>query len=613
MRPASRLYIFTKRHIAGLEMLDVFQKVFALLDDREKKRFFVLIIVMLLVSVAEVFGISTVLVLLRVLADPGVIETNSVMAWVYDALDFRSETNFTLVLTSMVFLVVLAGLCVKALGAYAIVRYSSMRGFTLSSRLLEVYLHQPYTWFLERNSSDISKTVLAEIGRLVSTVLIPGLKVVSNTILAAALFVFLIVVEPFIALAATAIIGGGYALIYLKLRPLLTQYGTEMLEANTQRFRLTQEAAGGFKEVKLLGIEDHYVKRFMKPARHIASLTALVQMMRELPRFALEAMTFGVLLGAILFLQVKNDGDLVAAIPTLGTFAFTVMRLLPAVQQIYYGASSLRNGKPLLDHIHDDYIAAEKRKTGAERLPLQRTLDVRDATYAYPNTDRSALNSLSLSISARSTVGIVGGTGAGKTTLVDAILGLLTLQKGDISIDGATLGRDNMQAWRNCLGYVPQTIYLTDSTVAENIAFGIAPERIDMAAVERAARAASLHAFVTSELPKGYDTMVGERGVRLSGGQRQRIGIARALYHDPEVLIMDEATSALDNLTERAVMDAVQNIRNQKTIIMIAHRLSTVRKCDRIFLLKNGAVAAFGTYDELVAKSDEFRAMAEAT
>jgi ABC-type bacteriocin/lantibiotic exporter with double-glycine peptidase domain len=217
-----------------------------------------------------------------------------------------------------------------------------------------------------------------------------------------------------------------------------------------------------------------------------------------------------------------------------------------------------------------------------------------------------------MSVSARTTIGIVGGTGAGKTTLVDSILGLLTLQNGNISVDGTTLGRDNMQAWRNCLGYVPQTIYLTDSSVAENIAFGIPPEQIDMAAVERAARAASLHEFVTCELQEGYSTMVGERGVRLSGGQRQRIGIARALYHDPEVLIMDEATSALDNLTERAVMDAVQNIRNQKTIIMIAHRLSTVRKCDRIFLLKNGTVDACGTYDELVETSDEFRAMARA-
>jgi len=600
-------------------MLDTFKKIFALLDEREKKRFFILIGVMLVISVAEVFGISTVLILLQVLADPARIETNWAMAWAYEALGFSSGTDFTLFLTAMVFLVVLAGLGVKALGAYALVRYSSMRGYTLSSRLLEVYLNQPYTWFLERNSSDISKTVLQEVGRLVGVILIPGLKVVSNTILAVALFAFLIAVEPIIALTASTIIGGGYALIYLRLRPLLTRYGSEMLDANTQRFRLTQEAAGGFKEVKLLGIEAHYVNRFMKPARKIASLTAFVQMMRELPRFGLEALTFGVLLGAILFLQIKNDGDLVAAVPTLGTFAFTVMRLLPAVQQIYNGISSLRNGKPLLDHVHDDYTAAKKRivetanrKTDAERLSLHKQLDVTDAVYAYPNTERSALNSLSMSISARTTIGIVGGTGAGKTTLVDSILGLLTLQNGSISVDGATLGRDNMQAWRNCLGYVPQAIYLTDSSVAENIAFGIPPEQIDMAAVERAARAASLHEFVTCELPEGYSTMVGERGVRLSGGQRQRIGIARALYHDPEVLIMDEATSALDNLTERAVMEAVQNIRNQKTIIMIAHRLSTVRKCDCIFLLKNGAVDACGTYDELVEASEEFRAMAQA-
>jgi ABC-type multidrug transport system fused ATPase/permease subunit len=250
-------------------------------------------------------------------------------------------------------------------------------------------------------------------------------------------------------------------------------------------------------------------------------------------------------------------------------------------------------------------------KTGAEeRLQLKQQLELQGISFAYPNVERSSVDGLNLTVRANNKVGIVGGTGAGKTTLVDIILGLLSPDKGTILVDGQALSRENLQAWRRSLGYVPQTIYLTDASIAEDIAFGIPPNDIDMDAVERAARIAALHDFVEQELPSGYKTIVGERGVRLSGGQRQRIGIARALYHDPDLLIMDEATSALDNLTERAIMDAVQNIGDEKTIIMIAHRLTTVRACDKIVLLQHGKIAASGTYDELVDQNETFRRMA---
>ncbi|SHM61752.1 ABC-type bacteriocin/lantibiotic exporter, contains an N-terminal double-glycine peptidase domain [Roseovarius litoreus] len=598
-------------------MLDVFKKMFSLLSERERRRFYVLLVVMIVMSAAEVIGVSTVLVLLNVLADPNMIHKQAPLQWLYQTFGFTSDGNFQFFLTIAVFFAILTSLAIKALGSYAIVRYSAMRGYTLSSRLLEAYLKQPYVWFLERNSSEISKSVLQEVGRLVTSVLIPSLSLLANALMAVSLLTLLLLIEPVIATTAAVIIGGGYALIYLTLRQLLSKYGRDLMDANALRFRLTQEATGGFKEVKLLGMEKHYVDRFVAPAQRIAALTAVVQMFRDLPRFGLEALTFGVMLGAILFLQIRNDGDLTAAIPILGTFAFAVMRLLPAAQNVYHSAASIRNGAPLLDDIFNDYWDAQKRiaetslgASGGQRLQLQDKLQIRDATFAYPNTDKAALRGLNMIIPAKTTIGIVGGTGAGKTTLVDAILGLLTLERGEIIVDGTVINRDNMQAWRNALGYVPQSIYLTDSTLAENIAFGIDPDKIDMAAVERAAKTAALHSFVINELKDGYHTMVGERGVRLSGGQRQRIGIARALYHDPDVLVFDEATSALDNLTERAVVEAIHNIGHQKTVIMIAHRLSTVRNCDRIFLLEHGKTVASGTFEELVNSNETFRDMA---
>jgi ABC-type multidrug transport system fused ATPase/permease subunit len=288
------------------------------------------------------------------------------------------------------------------------------------------------------------------------------------------------------------------------------------------------------------------------------------------------------------------------------------MRLLPSLQQIYHSLVSVRGATAILDTITADMAATPVLpipETGAQPLTLETALELSNVSFAYAQAERPTLRGVDLVIPARTTVGIVGGTGAGKTTLVDLILGLLTPDAGVIRVDGRPVTPENLRAWQKTLGYVPQTIYLTDDTIAANIAFGVPKDEIDMAAVERAARVAALHDFVLSDLPLGYETFVGERGVRLSGGQRQRIGIARALYRDPTLLILDEATSALDNITERVVMEAVQRIRSDKTIILIAHRLSTVKSCDTIFLMDRGSLLAQGSYDELLAGNETFRRM----
>lgn len=598
-------------------MLEKYRKLFALLDRRERKRFYLVMVIMVVVSFAEVLGISTLLLLLKVFSDPEQISTNAYLSWLYQGLNFTQVFMFQVFLSGLVFAVVMIGLAIKAAGNYAIIRFSTMRGSTLSVRLLEAYLHQPYVWFLERNSSEISKNVLGEVGTMVTKMLIPSLQLLANIMMAASIILFLIIVDPIVAIMAAVCIGGGYFLIYARLRKQLTKLGKNLVMANKSRYQMAQEATGGAKEVKLLGLEHVYVDRFRGPARRFARATALSRLMGQMPRYALEAMTFAVLLAVILIMLFRNDGDLTAAVPTLGIFAISVMRLLPALQNVYSSVASIQSAGPILDVIYDDYINARDNdglrplETGAEeRLQLTQRLELQDISFAYPNVEHSSVDGLNLTVAANSKVGIVGGTGAGKTTLVDIILGLLSPDKGTILVDGQALSRENLQAWRRSLGYVPQTIYLTDASIAENIAFGIPLDDIDMDAVEHAARIAALHDFVEQELPSGYKTIVGERGVRLSGGQRQRIGIARALYHDPDLLIMDEATSALDNLTERAIMDAVQNIGDEKTIIMIAHRLTTVRACDKIVLLQHGKIAASGTYDELVDQNETFRRMA---
>lgn len=595
-------------------MIDVFRKIFLLLNQRERRQFWQLSAFMVLVALMEMVGISAVLVLLSVLSKPEIIHQNSVLSFLYTSLEFSSDFRFMIGLSTFVLMVVMVGLAIKAGGTYAAIRYAAMRGFTVSSRLLGAYLNQPYVWFLDRNSSEIAKNVLVEVDGLVSRVLAPALRLIASALMVVVIVGLLMFIDPMVTFLSAGILGSSYSVVYLVLRGKLHRVGQEMMRALGERFRTAQEAMGGIKDVKLLGLEDNYIAVYEVAAQKSARSLAAIGLVSELPRFALEAITFGTLLVLILLLLLNSGGNIAEIMPTLGVVAFSVMRLLPALQQIYHALASIRGGQTVLNTVVDDYISAQFRSDDirSTRPPLRMDtqLDLSGISFSYATAGRPALHALDMKIDARTTVGIVGGTGAGKTTLVDLMLGLLTPDAGLISVDGTAVTPENLRAWQKTLGYVPQTIFLTDDTIASNIAFGVPADQIDMAAVERAARTAALHDFVAKDLPQGYDTIVGERGVRLSGGQRQRIGIARALYRDPTLLIMDEATSALDNVTERIVMDAVQNIRADKTIILIAHRLSTVRTCDTIFLLEQGSVVAQGTYDELVCGNETFRKMA---
>lgn len=594
-------------------MIATYRKLFALFDQVERKRFWLLTALMVMVAVAEIMGISAVMMLLNVLSAPDMVQTNARMAAVYNWVGFESTFSFQVWLAVGVLVVVMAGLAVKALGTYALIRFSTMRGYTVSTRLLSAYLSQPYPWFLDRNSAELGKNVLNEVDGLVARLIQPCLRLVANGLLVLAILCFLMVVDPLVTVFSALVLGLGYGLIYLRFRGRLHRLGEDMMNAFEDRFVVAQEATGGIKDVKVMGLEATYVSSYASAAYKAAHSGATMGVMAELPRFILEAITFGTLLGLILLLLFRNEGNITAIVPTLGVIAFSTMRLLPSLQQIYHSLVSIRGATPILDTIVHDIAATPPRPILEAPTPkpmaLERSLELSKISFGYANAERPTLRGVDLSIGARTTVGIVGGTGAGKTTLVDLVLGLLTPDEGAIRVDGVPITDENRRAWQMTLGYVPQQIFLTDDTIAANVAFGVPKDQIDMAGVERAARTAALHDFVMSDLPQGYQTLVGERGVRLSGGQRQRIGIARALYRDPTLLIMDEATSALDNITERVVMEAVQNIRADKTIILIAHRLSTVKSCDTIFLMERGRLLAQGSYDELLAGNEVFRRM----
>ena len=308
-----------------------------------------------------------------------------------------------------------------------------------------------------------------------------------------------------------------------------------------------------------------------------------------------------------------RSGDIAKVLPIIALYAFAGYRLMPALQKIYISLTSLRFVGPALDSLHDDLKNLKPiiQSEHGDSLKLNKNIRLKNIHYNYPNASKTALKNISLSIPANKTIGLVGATGSGKTTTVDIILGLLDPQEGALEVDGKVINKDNKRAWQRSIGYVPQQIFLSDNTVAANIAFGIDTKKINQEAVECAAKIANLHEFVVNELPFKYQTIIGERGIRLSGGQRQRIGIARALYHKPKVLVLDEATSALDNLTEKAVMNAVHNSENDITKILVAHRLSTVKDCDIIFLFDKGELKNQGTFEELIKTSDDFRESAK--
>ena len=594
-------------------MTRTYRLIWEILSPREQQHFLLLFVLALIMAVFELLGVAMILPFLQVLADPGAIQTNAALRWIQDIFEFSSLRNFALALGGATFGVILFSMAFRAFATYALTRFSLMRAYTLSSRLLRGYLHQNYVWFLSRNSADLGQTLLSEIDTLVRECILPAVLLVSNIFVTTLIIGFLFVLEPWIAISAFLALGSVYAAVYLGLRRFITRIGKQRFAANKERFHIAQEATGGIKELKVMGLEDRFLAKFRAPALRMARYQTQGLTISKLPRFALEAVTYGGFILMTLVLVVLPGTDIADVIPIFGLIGMAATKLFPALQQIYLQTTMIRFSMPALEKVHHSIttLTVPDAPNGEPAaLTLADTLELRDIRFRYPGADQDTLRRFSMKIPAFSTIGIVGGTGAGKTTVIDLILGLLDPDSGQLLVDGQQIDARTKRAWQKNIGYVPQQIFLSDDSVAANIAFGIEPDNVDMNAVERAARIANLHDFVTSELPEGYATRVGERGVRLSGGQRQRIGIARALYHDPGVLILDEATSALDNLTERAVMEAVHNLDNAKTIIMIAHRLTTVESCDTIFLLEKGVVVAQGKYHELVQDSEAFRSMA---
>jgi len=565
---------------------------------RDRRRLALILLGLGLAALLEVVGVASVVPFLTLVGDPNAAGRIPYLAQIREALGLADDRGFLLATGFAALVAILTTSVVNGGLAFAQLAFSHLTGYGFASRLLGRYVDRERVFFAHVNSAELAKNVLSETDRLVTGVLTPAMVLASRAASALAVVIFLIAYQPRLALVLGGGFGGLYVLLYLGTRAWLARLGTRAVANNERRYRVVQETFGALTELKLYGRAETFAAGFTAPARGYALAVATSLLTGQLPRFVIESLAFGGVIVVVLF-ALSQELDTAGLLPLLGLFAFAGYRMLPAFQNIFTSLSLLRfhlAGVRLIV----DALQGERAVTARtpERLPFAREIALDGVGFAYEQ-GRKALSGVTLTIPAHATVGFVGRTGSGKSTLVGLILGILHPGRGTIRVDGVLLDADTLPSWQNRIGYVPQDVFLIDGTVAENIALGVPPEATDRSAVERAARLAGLHDFLET-LPEGYATGVGERGTRLSGGQRQRIGIARALYHDPDVIVFDEATSALDGETEAAVMGALNALSGTRTILMIAHRLTSLRHADTVHVLEGGRVIASGTLEAVM-------------
>jgi ATP-binding cassette subfamily C protein len=587
------------------------RNLWSLFTPRERLHSLALLFMMLVGAVFEMIGVGAIPVFVGLLARP---EQFVKYTFVADTLrTLGIQTQHELVIWSGYGLLVL--FLVKnvylALLMYLQGRFVFNRFISLSTQLFDGYLRAPYTFHLQRNTAELLRNTNQDTTAAVIYVFTPGLLLVMEALVVLSLITLLVLVEPLISLLAFAVLGGSSFLFWTMVRRRTRELGLLQQQERRWMIQTVNEGLGGIKDAKVLNRESHFLAAYRRSVTEFARTSRFDKLVSQLPRPFIETIAVGGLL-LVGFVFVRQGRPAEAIISTLALFGVAIVRLMPSVQRIMAALSSVRFNHPSLDVVTLELMAARERARGdsarpgtahlddsSAPLPVERCVELESVTYTYPGQERPALSGATVSLSKGQMIGFVGASGAGKSTLVDVMLGLLEPDSGRVLVDGLNIHASGaLRRWQRAIGYIPQSIFLADASIRRNVAFGLTDASVDAEAVWEALHAAQLADFVRS-LPAGIDTVIGERGVRISGGQRQRIGIARALYHRPSVLVMDEATSALDNRTEREFVQAVERLRFGSTVVIVAHRLSTVRNCDFLYVLDQGQIVDRGTYDSL--------------
>lgn len=597
-------------------MKSTFSKFLYLFNRREKLQILVLLILILVGALLETFVVGLIYPFISVLKRPEIIHEHWMSSWVYRVMRAGSDKEFIVWIAAGLIGVYLLKNVYLVFLAYTQSRFIFNKQRKFSRRFFTFYLHQPYTFHLQRNAAELLNKINSVVPSLFSSFLLFALMFVIETITTISILGLLILIKPLPAIITVSILGTFTFAFYRILRKKIGELGKLSQHYSEKMIQWINQGLGGLKETKVLGREEFFINTFDRNSKGLVRVQLFMHVINQLPRSFLETICMISMLLIMLLIIVQNK-EIQSIIPTLSIFAMAAFRIIPSMNRIFAATAVLRYNSYSIEVVYNDLVSfnkdittndvAKRSDTAETVIVFNKVIELKNVYYKYPNANRLALNDISIKIPQHYSVGFVGPSGAGKTTLVDIILGLLTPTQGKMLVDGKDI-QDNLASWQRRIGYIPQNIYLSDDTIRCNIAFGLPDERIDEEKVWSALESAQLEELVNSFSDK-INTFIGERGIRLSGGQRQRIGIARALYHNPEVLVMDEGTASLDNETEREVMKAMRRLSGKKTLIIIAHRLSTVKNCDLLYFVSDGKIMGCGKYDDLLNTSSEFKAM----
>ncbi len=594
-------------------MFSVVKKLFALLNESQRKRFYLLQLLVVFMAILEIISVASIIPFMTLVGDISQLHGKSTMAIIYSASNLSSY-EFMFLLGVAVLGTLLISSLFSMFTLWKLSMFATQVGTEISDSLYSYYLNKCWLFHASGSSAQLTKKIAGEAGRVSKGIVMPLMQINARIVLAMFICIGIFIYDVKVAVIGLFVFSSAYLILYKLVRTYLLRNGRTISDMNGQRFELMNEAFGGIKDILLLGRANVFVSRFKQTSHTLAFSQGTNTALTQVPVYLMQLIAFGSMISLVLYLISSHSGELGLILPILSVYGLATFKLIPAFQHIYSSLGAIKSNIPALESIQEDLndsnkISLESNKKDSRFLRLNKSVSLRNISFCYPGKDELILKQINITISANSVVGIVGPTGSGKSTLINILLGLIEPKTGKLFVDQKKIDERNCRSWQNSIGYVAQNIFLSEGSVAENVAFGIPKEEIKLDKVYKSLELANILDHVMS-LENGINTKVGERGIKLSGGQQQRIGIARALYNESNVLILDEATSSLDGHTEKVIMNSILEFSGKKTIIMIAHRLKTVERCDQIFLINEGLLVDQGTYQELIERNQVFRNMA---
>ena len=602
-------------------MLSQLKKIYNILKPQHKKQIFIIQIFVILSSLMEVSSVVAIGQFISLISNINNLEKIEFFFKIYNYFFFTNNIIFLIMCGILVLFILVLTSFLSIVTIKKIYITSNKIGTDISTDLYSYYLFQPWDFHIIRNSSQLTNNIVQESQRLTVAIIIPVLNANSKIITAFFLCLAIFIYSPLVSTIGILVLVIFYILFFIFIKKKLDKFSYVVGVKQENRFKLMAEGFGGIKAILLSRTQPIFKKNFQETSDDFGYAVGRSQYLSVVPRYVIELVAFGSVIIFILFMLFYNNNSLISILPLLAIFLLAGFKLIPCFQQIYGSVVSVRSNLSAFYSIEKDLQQILKFKNNivnnldlnnnkTKEKNFRESISLRDVSFHYPNNEKSSLKDISIEIPINNTVGIVGPSGSGKSTIIDIILGLLIPAKGNVLIDNQILTKDNIGDWQNNIGFVPQDIFLSDGSIKENIAFGIPVERIDDSKIERAVKLSHIDDFI-KDLKNGVETFIGENGVKLSGGQKQRIGIARSLYNDPQVLVFDEATNSLDGITEKNIMDSIDEFSGKKTIIIIAHRLLTLKRCNIIYLIENGQIVDQGSYDELMISSPIFKKMSQ--